>query len=389
MERIKEDKLRYVDALRGIAIIGVLVVHCGQFGANDFPAFLQNIIVSGAIGVQLFFVASAFTIFLTYGNRFDKETNPTTNFFIRRFFRIAPMYYLGIIYFLWQEGFGARYWLGDASTISTWNVLSNILFVHSINPYWITSVVPGGWSIAVEVCFYCLVPFLFLRIRNLNQAFVMFLLTIFLRMALQSLLQRFPMIPSEHLWREYLFFYPPDQFPVFVCGIILYFLITTPPAEWRIDPFVIFALSLLFLAQYLTQTSFIFPAHIRFAMAFVALGYALSRKEFFILVNPLTVYIGKISYSMYLVHFAIMYWLTKFNYVDFAPSNIAYFPIVNYLLRFCCFLSLTVLVSTCTYFLIEVPFQNIGKSIVRKKENQRHLAKASHKQPQAEEIWQP
>src|SRR5258708_15218899 len=186
-------------------------------------------------------------------------------------------------------------------------------------------------------------------------------------MVLQSLFKFFPLISFERLWVEYLFFYPPDQFPVFACGIILYFLITTPPAEWRIDPLVVFALALLFLAQYLTQTSFIFPAHIRFAMAFVALGYALSRKEFFILVNPLTVYIGKISYSMYLVHFAIMYWLTKFNYVDFAPSNIAYFPIVNYLLRFCCFLSLTVLVSTCTYFLIEVPFQNIFKTIFSKK----------------------
>src|SRR5258708_36551137 len=208
-------------------------------------------------------------------------------------------------------------------------------------------------------------------------------------MVLQSLFKFFPLIASDRLWGEYLFFYPPDQFPVFACGIILYFLITTSSAEWRIDPFVVFALSLLFLAQYLTQTSFIFPVHIRFAMAFVALGYALSRKEFFILVNPLTVYIGKISYSMYLVHFAVLYWLTKFNYVDFAPSNIAYFPIVNYLLRFCYLLSLTVLVSSCTYFLIEVPLQNIGKSIVNRKQNQRHLAKASHKQQQAEEIWQP
>ena len=279
------------------------------------------------------------------------------------------MYYIGIIYFLWQNGFGARYWLGDVSQVSISNIMSNILFVHSVNPYWITSVVPGGWSIAVEASFYCLVPFLFLRIRNLNQALVLFLLTIILRMILQSLLQYFPLISFGRLWREYLFFYPPDQFPVFVCGIILYFLTSSSPAERRIDPLVVFTLSLLFLAQYLTQTSFIFPVHIRFAMAFVLLGYALSRKEFFILVNPVTVYVGKISYSMYLVHFAVMYWLTKFNYVDFAPSDIPYFPIINYLLRFCCLASITVLISACTYHLIEVPFQNIGKRIVRKREN--------------------
>src|SRR5438093_1586486 len=130
MEQIRENKIRFVDALRGFAILGVMVVHCGQIGANQFPSFIQNIIVNGAIGVQLFFVASAFTIFLTYDNRYHQEENPNINFFIRRFFRIAPMYYIGIIYFLWQDGFGARYWLGDASYVSTWNILSNILFVH-------------------------------------------------------------------------------------------------------------------------------------------------------------------------------------------------------------------------------------------------------------------
>src|SRR5258708_2859232 len=280
MEQARETKIRFVDALRGIAILGVLIIHCGQIGTNKYPILFQTVIINGAIGVQLFFVASAFTIFLTYSNRYDKETNPITNFFIRRFFRIAPMYYFGIVYFLWQDGFGARYWLGDASNISIWNVLSNTLFVHSINPYWITSVVPGGWSIAVEVCFYCLVPFLFLRVRNLNQAFVMFLLTILLRMFLQALLQRFPLIISEHLWREYLFFYPPDQFPVFACGIILYFLINTSPSEWRVEPVVVFAFSLLLFAQLVTHTVFIFPVHIQFAMAFAVLGYALSLKEF-------------------------------------------------------------------------------------------------------------
>jgi peptidoglycan/LPS O-acetylase OafA/YrhL len=104
-------------------------------------------------------------------------------------------------------------------------------------------------------------------------------------------------------------------------------------------------------------------------MAFALLGFALSRKEFSILVNPITVYIGKISYSMYLVHFAILYWLTKFNYVDIAPAGIPYFSLVNYLLRFSCLLSITVVISSCTYYLIEVPLQNMGKSIVRKRES--------------------
>ncbi len=369
MQTAKGQKLNYIDALRGIAIGGVLVVHCGQTGRNNYPAILQNIIVNGALGVQLFYVASAFTIFLTFADRVEKEINHTTNFFIRRFFRIAPMYYAGIAYFLCQDGFGARYWLGDATEVSAWNILSNVFFVHGFNPYWITSVVPGGWSIAVEMSFYCLVPFLFLRIRNLNQSIQFFVFSILLRMALQTLLHRSPLIASDRLWDEYLFFYLPNQLPVFACGIILYFLVTTQRKEWHVDPIVVFFLSLMFLAQLATHTVFIFPIHIQFGMAFIVLGYALSLKEFYALVNPVTIYLGKISYSMYLVHFAILYGLTRFNYVDWIPADSAFGSLVNFGLRLCVLVSLTALVSTITYRLVEVPFQNIGKKIIRRREN--------------------
>src|SRR5882762_10886690 len=217
---VKGKKLNYIDAFRGIAICGVLVVHCGQAGRNNYPSFLQNIILEGAAGVQLFFLASAFTIFLTFADRHRNEINHTSNFFIRRFFRIAPMYYIGIIYYLYQDGWGARYWLGNATEVSAWNIASNLGFFHAFNPYWITSVVPGGWSIAVEMFFYCLVPILVLSIRNLNQAIVFFVFTLLLRMMLYSLLHRFPLIAFDRLWEEYLFFYPPNQLPVFACGII-------------------------------------------------------------------------------------------------------------------------------------------------------------------------
>src|SRR5882762_6167761 len=220
MELATGKKLKYIDALRGMAILAVLLVHCGQAGTNHYPSFLQNIILNGSKGVQLFYLASAFTIFLTYADRREKEAYHKTNFFIRRFFRIAPLYYVGIVYYLYQNGLGARYFLGDVTEVSTWNIVSNVFFVNGLNPYWITSVVPGGWSVAVEMFFYCMVPFLFVRIRNLNQSIVFFVFTLLLRMVLYSLLHRFPLIAFDRLWEEYLFFYPPNQLPVFACGII-------------------------------------------------------------------------------------------------------------------------------------------------------------------------
>src|SRR6478735_102007 len=172
-------KLRYIDTLRGLAILAVIIVHCSIYGNNEFlPSIFKSIVYSGLHGVQLFYVVSAFTMFLTLHSRDGKEEFLWPKFFIRRFFRIAPMYFVGICYFLWQDGFGQRYWLGDADHITSLNILSNFLFIHGFNPYWITSVVPGGWSIADEMLFYCLIPFLFLKIKNAQQAFCFVLVTL-------------------------------------------------------------------------------------------------------------------------------------------------------------------------------------------------------------------
>lgn len=57
-------KLAYVDVLRGVAILAVILVHCGYAGSPLYlPATITNVVRQGAFGVQLFFVASAFTLF--------------------------------------------------------------------------------------------------------------------------------------------------------------------------------------------------------------------------------------------------------------------------------------------------------------------------------------
>ena len=65
-------KLKYIDALRAFAILGVLMVHCNQYGANIYPALIENVFNKGALGVQLFYIASAFTLFLSLSQRCKK-----------------------------------------------------------------------------------------------------------------------------------------------------------------------------------------------------------------------------------------------------------------------------------------------------------------------------
>ena len=156
-------KLEYITILRGLAILAVLMVHVEQqsSGVAYLHPYIISIIENGSRGVQLFYILSAFTLFRSFKLRSTTESSPIKNYFIRRFFRIAPLYYLAIIYYLWQDGTGPRYWLGNAPKITNSNIISNVFFLHGLNPYWITSLVPGGWSVTVEVMFYLCVPILF------------------------------------------------------------------------------------------------------------------------------------------------------------------------------------------------------------------------------------
>src|SRR6478609_2922831 len=80
-------RLDYIDALRGVAILAVVITHTAQSFAPAIPYAR-----AGQYGVQLFFVASSFTLLLS-AQRHPLSYGP---FLVRRFFRIAPAYYVAL-----------------------------------------------------------------------------------------------------------------------------------------------------------------------------------------------------------------------------------------------------------------------------------------------------
>lgn len=356
-------KLDYIDALRGIAILGVIMVHTLQYGSSDVPNAIGKIIGMGSKGVQLFYLASAFTLFMSFSNRLSKENHPIKNFFIRRIFRIAPMYYIGIIYYLFQDGLGPRYWLGDQTRITAQNIMANATFVHGFNPYWINSLVPGGWSIGVEMSFYAVLPFLFSKIKNTNQAFVFFVVSIVLQLVLNIAFTRFPLIGFDRLWNEYLFFYFPSQLPIFALGILFYFLVDDNTSVRTISGKPALLLFGLVMGRIATGFEYLLPNHILFGMGFLVFAFVLSKYRFKLVVNPIINHIGKISFSMYLVQFAVFHWLVYFNAIDYFTNGS-----LNFMARFFVVVASTAALSTLFYAMIEVPMQNLGKALIARME---------------------
>jgi peptidoglycan/LPS O-acetylase OafA/YrhL len=352
------QKFRYVHALRGLAICLVILVHTYGAGQNGLPAFLRPILEQGARGVQLFFVASAFTLFYSFDQRKAREKS-TVPFFVRRFFRIAPMYYLGIAYFLWQDGWGDRYWLGQQDSITAGNVLANVFFVHWLNPYWITSLVPGGWSITVEMTFYLCVPLLFGFIRSLDRAASALCVSLLLCFGLHVLLTRVPLISDRFIWEYYLFLYFPAQLPVFLMGIMGFFIVIRH--DYRLRPGT---LLLLGVTVPLVITYYQYAYVLWFAAFFTVLLIVLARHPYKVLVNRVTELIGEVSYSAYLVHFAVLHWMQKWGVLDLLPTNRQLLAVLNLGLKYTLVLGATLGISYIFHQVVELPAQRFGKRLL-------------------------
>src|SRR5262249_16377975 len=115
-------------------------------------------------GVQLFFMVSALTLLTIYtGPKFSYS-----EFMTRRFFRIAPAFYLAAIYTLiFPFNVVAHH---DSATWQ--NIAATFLFIHSWFPETVHPIVPGGWSIGVEMMFYLSFPLVLRYITSIPRSLV-------------------------------------------------------------------------------------------------------------------------------------------------------------------------------------------------------------------------
>ena len=370
---LRQKHLPFIDALRGLAVLGVFAVHAGQ-QVKGLPHPIETLIEQGARGVQLFFVISAFTLFLSLSKRSYVEKNPVLNFFIRRFFRIAPMFYCAMLYYLLKDGLGPRYWLGDASSITFSNILASISFTNAWYPYYFNSVVPGGWSVAVEMFFYLLVPFLFHKVKSLKSAILLSVITLLLSKFLNLILAKIALISSPRLWSDFLALWFPVEFPVFCLGFVLFFLILklekseadsikilTKQLSIETTGRVLTAISIL-LAVILAFHCPIVPVQFAYGFCFTMLAFSLALHPTKFIVNQFFQYLGKISYSAYLVHFSLLPIAKELN------DSLDLVPIVKFIIVFFFVIIGTMALSTLTYKLIETNGILLGRYLISRLE---------------------
>ena len=380
---IKPKKYAYIDALRGLAASGIIVHHVPRlYLGKPINAFLSM----AAGGLPVFFMLSALTLFISFHNRKgDDEKRPVLNFFIRRFFRIAPLFYALVLYFLWYDGFGQRTPNEPDLAVGFGAILANLTFTFGLHPYWISSIVHNGWSIGTEMLFYVCIPLLYRTVTTLRKSLWFFILSLFFGKVITFILAHFiaprtaPGPLATEFWAAFYYQSFFGQLPIFALGILLFFLIKAyedktltdgiddQPGSRRTLARPILALFVLFYINSALQTfttDGLVPKFVTdYALLYMPFIFALYLNPTKVLVNKMTMYLGKISYSLYLTHAVVIFAIEKV-----IPGHILGQGMLNYLFFLAVAFALTVVLATITYHLIEKPGQELGKKLIDKLE---------------------
>lgn len=170
---INEGRLLSIDALRGIAALGVVLYHAVMQTANAVPdnflrwpvQLLQFVSSFGYIGVFLFFVISGFCIHLQWARsraNHQPQSLKFGAFWRRRFRRLYPPYIIAFALFLLMAALSTGI---NVTHFFVYDVVMHLLMLHNLDPHTCYSINGVFWTLAIEEQLY-LAYFLLLFLRT-------------------------------------------------------------------------------------------------------------------------------------------------------------------------------------------------------------------------------
>ena len=278
---MQNKRLLELDGLRGISALGVVLFH--YFYHYNTIYGHQKLSVGwsfvGQFGVQLFFLISGFVIYMTI-NRVEQPLD----FVISRFSRLYPVYWVSaLITFLIVLYFGLH-----GREVSFLAAALNILMFQSY--LGIPDIDGSYWTLAVELSFYFLVFGLYLS-NSLHKIDFFFIPLIIISVAHSAELVTIPSLIYEILILKHL--------PFFMSGICFYRIYYNQRSK-------IFNFGILLICLFSTIIIHSFSRFIIFSFIYLFFFLVISGYMGF-LKNNCFVFIGGISYSLYLLHQNIGY----------------------------------------------------------------------------------
>ncbi|MER9723810.1 MULTISPECIES: acyltransferase [unclassified Mesorhizobium] len=161
-------------AMRCYAALSIFLVHLIALPNLPIPSQLSFILTHFGYGVPLFYAVSAFGLFVGYSGNIKTRAD-LREFYLRRFFRIAPLFY-----FMTFITTPILYWSMWRITFSLSQFFSSVLFIFNFVPQHVTGFVLASWSIGVEMAFYAILPLLVFALTGLWRSLAFLAVSVFL-----------------------------------------------------------------------------------------------------------------------------------------------------------------------------------------------------------------
>ena len=364
MQNHAKQKILYIESLRGIAALIVAIFH---FDIGS--VFNNELTKNGWLMVDFFFVLSGFVISLNYLDEIKSFTD-IVQFQIKRFFRLYPLHFIMLLIFLAIEC--SKYYVKlkfdlnstiPAFTFNNFNTfITNIFLIHNLTDDRLTWNVQS-WSISSEFFTYflfglivlfsarkkliinifsiaiVLLSFYFLQNHTMEPkyGFIRCLYSFFLGVLIFNFSTSFNFKITNYL--SYIFF--------ILC--ILLVIVAEPEKIIGINVFLPLIFSLFILSLIMSQNK-------------NYLIYLLERK--------FLIYLGTISYGIYMVHTAVWWLINRvitliFKFQTFVSNDGATTVITNnfFISNFLMIIGLFIIIISAhfSYKLVEMPINSYRK----------------------------
>ena len=334
-----------IDGLRAIAVLAVILFHA-------FPQFIPG----GYIGVDIFFVISGYLITNIIFTQASSGEFSFKDFYARRIRRIFPaliivlvsVYTLGWFVMLADEfkqlGMHIAAGAGFVANLAYWRESGYFDELHELKP------LLNLWSLGVEEQFYIFWPciiLLLLKFKSNLRGILYFLVGL-------SFSANIFLIQD---YQSAIFYLPFSRFWELGLGGILA-IERELIAKWKIHPPTLFIIGILaiFTPMFLLSSKTFFPGWPALVPVlgaiFILISIQKSEPSSIILSNRVLVYVGLISYPLYLWHWPV---LSFSRLMKGAP--LSFFE--GFAL-----LALSTILALLTYLLVEKRLRHLGSKTV-------------------------
>ena len=350
-----DNHLRYLDSARGIAALMVFVSHFIDRGYHDAPATKYALLLfNGNDAVSFFFVLSGFVLsykYIVLGKELDIR-----KFFVSRLFRLFPAYFITVVLntIMQLRGELGFYRMVEVFLLNKTGFWEEALLFRFHNNYYFP-----GWTLTVEMLCSLLMPFFMIIAMKDKRAVVWLLFTLIIigntiyysSHFIMGLIVScyYAVITNESFRKTKWFRYRYFILPV---AVVLFSI-------RRLDMISPLGKTYKYLADYASIDFFLYTgiASFVFLVAIVQ-----SKKVQRFLSNRAMVFLGKISFSIYLLHtFTI-----NIVYLFIKPNLKVQGVLLNDSLMFTCYIAITILMAMVMHKYVEIPFNKMGRRLAGK-----------------------